>query len=115
MMRVLVTGAAGFIGSYLIPKLLEDGAEVVAFDIAKLPQAFAKNRERIKYIRGDLGNISDLYRVMIENKVTHVVHLGSILAGPCEENPIQGFRINFQSTLALLDAAWGELITSGRF
>ena len=34
-MRVLITGGDGFIGSYLIPKLLEKGMEIVVFDADK--------------------------------------------------------------------------------
>ena len=31
--------------------------------------------------------------------------MGAVLAGPCEENPVRGFQINFGSTQTLLDAA----------
>ena len=104
-MRALVTGGAGFIGSYLIPRLLEKGMEVVVFDMAKEPSALEPVKDRITYVRGDLASEADLYRVMMSHKITDVFHLGVILAGPCEENPIYGFKINFHATQTLLDAS----------
>ncbi|MBW1708445.1 MAG: NAD(P)-dependent oxidoreductase [Deltaproteobacteria bacterium] len=103
--KVLVTGAGGFIASYLIPELLDLGAEVVAFDIAKNPAGLEGIRDRIIYVRGDLASPADLYRTMMTYRPTEVFHLGSILAGPCDDNPIQGFKINFESTMTLLDAS----------
>jgi len=104
-MRTLVTGGAGFIGSYLIPRLLDKGMEVVVFDMAKEPAVLEPIKDQISYVRGDLASEADLYRVMMSHKITDVFHLGAILAGPCEENPIYGFKINFHATQTLLDAS----------
>lgn len=104
-MRALVTGGGGFIGSYLIPKLLERGFEVVVFDLAHEPPALKAVWNDITYVRGDLGSAADLYRVMLAGGITDIFHLGSILAGPCEADPVLGFRVNFGSTQTLLDAA----------
>jgi UDP-glucose 4-epimerase len=104
-MRALVTGAAGFIGSHLIPKLMQEGFEVVAFDMAPEAPSLASVSDRITYVRGDLGLATDLARVMAEENITDVFHLGALLAGPCEENPMVGFRVNFDATHVLLDAA----------
>jgi len=103
--RALVTGGAGFIGSYLIPELLHRGFDVTAFDLAREPLALVPILDKITYIQGDLSSGPDLYRVMTTEKVTDVFHLGSILAGPCEENPRMGFQVNMESTLNLLDAS----------
>jgi UDP-glucose 4-epimerase len=104
-MRALVTGGAGFIGSYLIPELLHKGFDVIAFDLADAPVALEPVQDKITYIRGDLSSGPDLYRVMVAESITDVFHLGSVLAGPCEERPHMGFRVNMESTLHLLDAS----------
>jgi len=104
-MKALVTGGAGFIGSYLVPRLLEEGVEVVVFDLAAEPSSLAAVRDRITYVRGDLGSPADLYRAMMTENITDVFHLGALLAGACEENPPRGLGVNLGSTATLLDAS----------
>jgi nucleoside-diphosphate-sugar epimerase len=104
-MRVLVTGGAGFIGSYLIPRLLDQGLEVVVFDLAAEPKSLAPVWDRVTYVQGDLGAPADLYRAMLSHRPQGIFHLGALLAGPCEANPIRGFQVNFGSTQVLLDAS----------
>jgi UDP-glucose 4-epimerase len=104
-MKVLITGAGGFIASYLIPELVGDGAQVIGFDIAPKPQALEALGEAVDWERGDLSSSEDLYRLFLRHRPTHVVHLASILAGPCEDNPVRGYKVNFLSTASLLDAS----------
>lgn len=103
-MKILVTGAAGFIGSYLIPELVRRDYQVVATDIAPLPKSLESVAGKIEYIRADMSREADIYRLMMKVRPEAVIHLVSLLAGPCEENPMFGFQVNFQSTMALLDA-----------
>ena len=104
-MKVLVTGGAGFIGSYLVPRLLQEGMEVVVLDLASEPASLSAVQGKITYVRADLGSSADLYRAMLTHRPEGVFHLGAILAGPCEENPVLGFKVNFRSTQTLLDAS----------
>jgi len=104
-MQALVTGGAGFIGSYLVPALINRGAKVVVFDLAADPLSLAQVKDKITYVQGDLGSANDLYRTILEHRITDVFHLGSILAGPCDADPIRGFKVNFGSTQVLLEAS----------
>ena len=102
-MTILVTGACGFIGSYLIPTLLEKGHEVAATDRGPEPEWIAK-LGGVTYYQVDMGSEAEIQRMMGLVRPQKVVHLASILVGPCEADPLTGFRINFMSTAALLDA-----------
>jgi len=103
-MKALVTGGAGFLGSYLVRELLKQGAGVVVFDMAADPIALKDIQSHITYVRGNLASPADLYRLTLNHRFTDIFHLGAILAGPCEADPVAGFQVNFQSTQTLLDA-----------
>lgn len=109
-MKVLVTGASGFLGSYLVPALLQRGAEVVVFDLAENPLTLAPVMDRLTYIRGNLGDEAALRDTMRSHCITDVIHLGALLARPCEENPALGFRVNFDATRILLEESASQNI-----
>ena len=101
-MKVLVTGAAGFIGHYLLPALVERGHSVVATDL-RMP-GDAVSSEAVAWHLLDVSRPEEVYRVMLSTRPEAVIHLVSWLAAPCEANPLRGWEINFLSTQYLLDA-----------
>jgi UDP-glucose 4-epimerase len=101
-MKVLVTGAGGFVGRYLLPALVERGHSVLATDIRLPGDAVAT--EGVVWQPLDVSRPDEVYRVMLGTRPQAVIHLVSWLAAPCEANPLRGWEINFLSTQYLLDA-----------
>jgi UDP-glucose 4-epimerase len=77
--RAFVTGGAGFIGSHVVERLLEDGYEVTAFDNFSEGRmeniAHLKNERRFKYCKGDLKDEKVVAKVLKEHDV--VFHLAA--------------------------------------
>lgn len=117
--RVLVTGAAGFIGSTLVDRLLAEGREVVGLDNfdpfyaeeeKRRNLAGALESERFSLVRGDVRDAKQGDRLFAEGGFDGVVHLAA-LAGvrPSLERPTEYADVNVGGTSALLEAAtrWG--------
>jgi UDP-glucuronate 4-epimerase len=112
--RVLVTGAAGFIGSTLVDRLLADGREVVGLDSfdpfypaqeKRANLAAAQGCARFRLIEGDIRDpaaVGAAFRAGPDG----VVHLAA-LAGvrPSLERPTDYADVNVTGTAAVLSAA----------
>jgi len=106
-LHVLVTGAAGYIGSVLVRQLLEQGYSVTGFDNLmfggqSLVGLF--NHPRFRFLRGDLRSPSDVAGAL--KSVEAVVHLAAIVGDPaCKAMPDDARAINFEGSCALHDRA----------
>lgn len=77
-MRVLVTGAAGFIASNLIPRLLQRGDEVIGIDNFFLgKREYVVQHERFLFVELDLLDLETLTRVFAEARPDRVWHLAA--------------------------------------
>jgi nucleoside-diphosphate-sugar epimerase len=106
---VLVTGGAGFAGSYVVCDLLERGYEVVVYDVADYR---AESRfvigEGIGEVALERGSIDDWPRVLevfLRHRPSAVVHAGGIMdAAYLDEHPTVALRTNTGGTVNLLEA-----------
>ena len=105
---VLITGAAGCIGAWVVKQLRELGATPVVFDIAE-------NRERLHLIMPDadsviweLGDITDFER-LLEVAETHnieaIIHLAALQVPFCKADPVGSTRINVMGSIHMLELA----------
>lgn len=102
--QVLVTGGAGFIGSYVIQRMLEEGATVDTVD-----NLFVGNRslvpEDATLHELDIRS-AELPTVISDVDPDIVVHLAALHYLPyCNEHPEETFEVNVMGTRHLLEAA----------
>ncbi|MCD4819407.1 MAG: GDP-mannose 4,6-dehydratase [Candidatus Cloacimonetes bacterium] len=111
-MNILITGAAGFIGSHLCEKLV-DNHKVIGLDNfcdfydPKTKEKNIKNivgLDNFKIIKGDIRNFDKLSQIFQENTFNLVIHLAA-MAGvrPSIENPQLYSEVNINGTLNLLE------------
>ena len=100
-MRILVTGACGYKGSVLVPKLLAAGHRVTAFDIMWFGN-FLKPQAGLTIVQGDVRNTHSIDLAGIEA----IIHLASVANDPCGDlDPKLTWEISALATMQLADKA----------
>ncbi|MDD2778151.1 MAG: SDR family oxidoreductase [Methanocellales archaeon] len=106
--KALVTGGAGFIGSHLVDRLLEDGHEVVILDnfssgrMENLAQS--KKSEKLTVVEIDVSSFQDIKDYF--KGVTWVFHLAALAdIVPSVQNPLKYHRANVDGTVSVLESA----------
>jgi len=103
-----VTGGTGLVGSWLVNRLVNAGAEVVCLIRDWVPQSELVRSgyiERIKVVRGDVRDQPLLERCLGEYEIVTVIHLAAqTIVTIANRNPISTFESNIAGTWSMLEA-----------
>lgn len=103
-MKILVTGGAGYIGSILIPILLEKGYHVTAFDNFMYKQNSLNHvcyHDNFEIVRGDIRDQDALTPLLAEADC--VIPLAALVGAPlCKKDPFTATAVNRDATIDLI-------------
>jgi CDP-glucose 4,6-dehydratase len=106
--RTFVTGGTGLVGSWLVQRLVEAGADVICLVRDWVPQSElvrSHGIERVKVVRGDIRDRELLERILGEYEIDTVFHLAAqTIVTIANLNPISTFETNIGGTWNLLEA-----------
>ena len=106
---VLVTGATGLVGGWLVKELLRRGARVSALilDSDFTSELFRSGDiYKINTIQGNLSSYSDARRAISQSEAQSVIHLGAqTIVGTALVDPVSTFKANIEGTWNILEAA----------
>lgn len=106
--RVLVTGATGLVGGWLVQRLRRAGADVVCLVRDWTPGSMLiqdGDLAELTVVRGDICDQESLERILGEHEIETVMHLAAqTIVGIANRNPISTFEANIGGTWKLLEA-----------
>ena len=103
-MKILVTGAAGYIGSVVTEQLVDHGYDVVALDNLRYGHRAAVD-PRAQFIKADLFDGLSVRRLLVDHPVDAVIHLAAeALIEESMRDPGRFFLCNVSGGLNLLEA-----------
>jgi nucleoside-diphosphate-sugar epimerase len=109
MTRVLVTGAYGCIGAWVVRDLVRRDVDVIAHDIGDDPRRMALVMEPdeldgVTRVRGDITDLAALETLIDAHEVTNIIHLAALQVPFCREDPVRGAQVNVVGTVNVFEA-----------
>lgn len=105
-----ITGAQGFIGSWIVKALVERGDSVVVFDRSADARRLsaimeADDVERVRFCAGDITDAAAVRAALLESSARRVIHLAGLQVPACKADPVKGALVNVVGTLNVFEAA----------
>ncbi|WP_195262862.1 GDP-mannose 4,6-dehydratase [Clostridium sp. 1001275B_160808_H3] len=107
--NVFITGGTGFLGSYLVKKLVNYGCNVTILVRDYIPQSniyIGEEYKKVNVVHGDLEDYLLIERILGEYEIDTVFHLAAqAIVGVANRNPLGTFKSNIEGTWNILEAA----------
>ncbi len=115
--KVFVTGAFGFLGSWLSEELVRQKADVVALMLDRLPDSAlirSGTERKVSVVSGDLADYESMLRVFNEFEIECCFHLGAQpIVTVANRNPLSTFNSNIRGSWCVLEAARNSKLLKG--
>jgi UDP-glucose 4-epimerase len=110
-MTYLVTGGAGFIGSYVVRDLVREGEKAVVYDCFPRPDTLKLTlgqdeiEKNVKMVQGDVTDFALLVKTIKDNEIDRIIHLAAVMILEFNANPLLGVKVNLEGTASVFEAA----------
>lgn len=109
--KILVTGAGGCIGAWVLWQLHDAGVTPVAFDLsdnrarAALLRDNAAEADALLWETGDIGDAAQVAAVVDKHQPAAIIHLAALQVPFCKADPVNGARVNVVGSVNVFEAA----------
>lgn len=105
---VFVTGAYGLLGGWLVKSLVDQGIRTTVLKrdgVAASALELEGTERRVNVVRGDIGDLTLMERIMTEYEIDTVFHLAAqSIVGVANRSPVSTFETNIRGTWVVLEA-----------
>lgn len=106
--NVLITGAAGCIGAWVVKGLREIGANPIVYDLSedrRRLNLIMDNAQSVDWVKGDITDYKQLSDVVESKEIFAIIHLAALQVPFAKANPILGTNVNVMGTTHIFEAA----------
>ena len=109
--RFLVTGALGCIGAWTVKQLVAEGVAVWTYDLPGSQHRLdlimdEAELSRITRVAGDITDAESFERTVVDNGISHIIHLAALQVPFVRANPILGMKASMGRHRSIRPARW---------